>query len=108
MSDAENADDRLRFEIGEAFFDVRIDCQRKAGFGHFGNFAGFKSGGSDLGRFGKFMRIFGEMFARRDVAAAHVEETPGRHEISETVNAENARAAGAGVDEADKGAGKEH
>jgi len=108
MSDAESADDWLFFKVGEAFFNVRIDGERKAGFSNFGDFAGFERGGGDFGGFGKFVGILCEMIARRDIAAAHVEEAPGGDEISEAIDAENAGDSGAIIDEADEGAGEEH
>src|SRR5260221_9874746 len=108
MSDAESAEDWLLFKVGETFFNVRIDGERKTGFSNFGDFAGFERGGGDFGGFGKFVRILCEMIARRDVAAAHVEEAPGGDEIGEAIDAENAGDSGAIVDEADEGTGEEH
>src|SRR5579859_6183165 len=106
MSDAKNANDGLPLEIREALFYVGIDGEGKTGFGDLRNFAGLERGGGDFGGFGKFTRIFCEMIARRNVAAAHVKKAPRGDEVGEAVDAENSGDAGAVVYEADEGAGE--
>src|SRR5713226_9631760 len=107
MRDAESADERLLFEIGEAFLEVGVNGEGEAGFGDFGIAAGLKSFGSGFSGFGKLAGIF-LVVAGRNVAAAHAAETKGGGKVGESVDGENSGDSGAIVDKADKCPGDEH
>src|SRR5216683_1548864 len=107
MRDAESANERLLFEIGEAFLEIGVNGEGESGFGDFGIAARLEGFGSGFSGFGKFAGIF-LVVAGRNVAAAHAVETKGGGKVGESVDGENSGDAGAIVDKADEGAGDEH